>query len=177
MDRTDQVSEHYKGDRGAAYAAIQAPGDHPGLALNANYFAPYIEREHRVLDFGCGSGGMLPHLAKLAAEVEGLEVNDAARAVALQRGFTVYAGVDELPADARYDIIVSNHVLEHVPNVCEVLCALRRHLVPGGQFVAKLPIDDIRNRHQRTVVEGRREPPPADVDAAALRQRALRIRL
>ncbi len=151
MANTDQVSEHYRSDQGEAYvAARQADPTHIGYGLNFAYFAPYIQPTDRVLDLGCGNGGMLPHIQRKAASVEGVEVNPAARKIASQAGCPVYAGVEELPETSVYDVAVSNHVLEHIPNVCEVLASVREHIRPGGLFVTKLPIDDIRSRHQCT---------------------------
>ncbi len=70
----------------------------------------------------------------------------------LARGFRfpIYESLGAIPAGKQYGVIVSNHVLEHVPDVVDVLYRLRRHLVPGGLFVTKLPIDDIRESLQRT---------------------------
>lgn len=57
----------------------------------------------------------------------------------------MYSRIGEIPADRLYDVIVSNHVLEHIPNVVDTLKLLRKHLVPGGKFVTVLPIDDFRD--------------------------------
>ncbi len=149
MSQVDDVSPHYRGDRGAAYVQQrQSEADHAGYAVDARFFSPHIKSTDSVLDFGCGNGGMLPHFKRVSTAVQGVEVNDAARAIALGRGFSVHAGLDHLPADARFDVVVTNHVLEHVPNVVDVLRAIRRHIAPGGKLVAKLPIDDIRSKHQ-----------------------------
>jgi len=143
------VSDHYRGEGGAAYfKARQADLDHPGYADNARYFAPYLEKSDRVLDFGCGNGGMLPHLEAMAAEAEGLEVNETARQNVDER-FKVHASLEDLGAVEPYDVVVSNHVLEHISNASEVLATLRGRIRPGGRFVTKLPYDDIRTGHQR----------------------------
>ena len=54
----------------------------------------------------------------------------------------VYASLDDLPLRPTYDVIMSNHVLEHVRDVCGTLERLRQWLKPGGRIVLKLPIDD-----------------------------------
>lgn len=48
-----------------------------------------------------------------------------------------------------YDAVVSNHVLEHIPDVCSTLYTLRQRLKPGGRLIVMLPIDDFRERYQR----------------------------
>jgi len=143
------ISSHYKDERGRRYAAlVQNDPCSLGYALNLEFFRPYIKQTDHVLDFGCGNGGMLRLLSRYVAKAEGLEVNAASAEMARAAGLNVYAGVDELPREAAYDIVVSNHVLEHVPDVCATLERLRQCIKPGGLFVTKLPIDDFRSSHQ-----------------------------
>src|SRR5690606_26032487 len=105
-----QASEHYTGQRGAEYAATRHKSHQSvGYDLNFDTFRPHINAGDRVLDFGCGNGGMLPRIQSHGAEPEGLEVNPAAGAIAREAGFTVYPALDEIPADRQYDVIVSNH--------------------------------------------------------------------
>jgi predicted SAM-dependent methyltransferase len=61
----------------------------------------------------------------------------------------VFSSFDALVHEPRYDVIVSNHVLEHVRDVCSTLEKLRAHLKPGGRLVVKLPIDDAHTAYQR----------------------------
>lgn len=150
MSNADQVSEHYLGDQGSNYVAQRlADPSSRGYAINAEYFKPYISSQTRVLDFGCGNGGMILHLRPHVREMVGLEVSESARALAVQTGVKIYEGLDFLPESERFDVIISNSVLEHIPNVIDVMKSLKEHLTPGGLFVTKLPIDDIRNPHQR----------------------------
>lgn len=149
MENQDKVSKHYKGEAAARYVSMrQSNPESIGYALNVEYFAPYIRPGDSVLDFGCGNGGMIPHLIKLAKHVVGLEVSPEARSIAEKTGVRIVAGLDDLNENDVFDVIVSNHVLEHVPNVVEVLTKLRKHIKPGGLFVTKLPYDDIRCSHQ-----------------------------
>ena len=148
-----EIGNHYLESRGEAYvSARQSNTGNLGYAINAEYFAPFIQRSDHVLDFGSGNGGMLPHLGALCSKVEGLEVNDAARKLS-PPDFTIYPNIEAIPSDRKFDVIVSNHVLEHIPDVCSVLSSLRAHLKPTGRLVVKLPIDDIRSKHQRTWAE------------------------
>ncbi len=148
---SEQVSSHYLGAAGERYVAerLRDP-THMGYALNLKWFQPHLRSSDRVLDFGCGSGGILRLVKESVATADGLEVNPAARAIAEQCGCRVWPSLEDLPADALYDAIISNHVLEHVPNVCGTLIALRKHLRPAGLFIAKLPIDDVHAPRQRT---------------------------
>ncbi len=99
----------------------------------------------RLLDAGCGTGGLLARLATAlsGATLVGLELD--AGAVALARGkggFLLAAGtIDLMPFAAEsFDAVVSADVLCH-RGVDEVraLAGLRRCLRPGGMLVLNLP--------------------------------------
>lgn len=139
------ASNHYDGEAGRRYFAYQNQGGLQRGRINARKFAPYTRPQDRVLDFGCASGGMLLHLA-CAARI-GVEVNPIARAEAHRNGIEVYPALEAIP-NASVDLIVSNHVLEHVPAPLEALGQLRERLRPGGRLVLVVPIDDWRNQRK-----------------------------
>ncbi len=151
MDETSTgVSSRYVGDRGAQYTALrQSSPESLGYQLNLEYFLPYLRAEDRVLDFGCGNGGMLRLLRPHVGEAEGLEVNPNSANIARQSGLTVYTQLAELPADRPFTVVVSNHVLEHVRDVPSTLEQVRAHMSPGGRLLLKLPLDDWRDPIQR----------------------------
>ena len=95
----------------------------------------------RVLDAGCGGGGMPLSLAEHAAHVVGIDpVNRFGAAgvvLARERGLTNvwFAQADgmALPfADAAFDLVLSHAVIEHVPDADGYLAECRRVLAPGG---------------------------------------------
>ncbi len=144
------ISEHYLGDAGSHYVDHhQSNQVSPGYALDLAYFVPYLGTHDRVLDFGCGNGGVLRLLDAHVASADGLEVNPHAAAIARGSGQTVFNGLDELPGDPVYDVVLSNHVLEHVRDVATTLEAVRHSMKPGGRLLLKLPLDDWREAHQR----------------------------
>lgn len=58
--------------------------------------------------------------------------------------------------DRTFDLVVCNYVLEHVPNLLEWLCDLRKVLAPGGRLLFSLPDRKYTYdylRHETTVVE------------------------
>jgi SAM-dependent methyltransferase len=145
------VSAHYLGARGVEYVRQRyADADLTLNEIEFRFFAPYVGAGDAVLEFGCGTAGMLPFLGEVAASVTGLEVNPAAAERARRFGHPVVERLEELGDVPRFDVIVSNHVLEHVRDVCGTLERLRRVLRPGGRAAFKLPIDDIRAARQRT---------------------------
>jgi SAM-dependent methyltransferase len=144
-------SPHYTGDAGRQYAATH----HSGVKsiawdIEFEHFRPYLGRADTVLDFGCANGGMLLRVSRNVATAHGLEVNEASREVARANGLRVFGSLSEIPSEQRYERVISNHVLEHVRDVCGTLEAIRGVLQPGGLLVAKLPINDIREPRQRT---------------------------
>ncbi len=163
-----KVSSHYSGEAGKAYVQArqyQVPNA-MGYKLNFEHFAPYIKPGMSVLDFGCGNGGMLDMTAQVVGavgaakgathataggkgSVEGLEVNPAAADRARSLGYTIHGAMGDLPSQA-YDLIISNHVLEHVRDVVGTLEIMKKALKVGGLFVTKLPIDSVRDPNQRT---------------------------
>ena len=145
-----KISEHYSGERGQHYTALkQSDPTGPGYAVDFAYFRPYLKPSDVLLDFGCGNGGILRLAAQCVARADGVEVNPASAQIARAEGLTVHPSADELPTVPTYDIITSNHCLEHVRDVCGTLERLRQCLKPGGRIVLKLPIDDARTSYQR----------------------------
>jgi SAM-dependent methyltransferase len=55
----------------------------------------------------------------------------------------VYTSLDDL-TDDHYDVIISNHVLEHVLDPYAVLVSARRKLKLNGKLVFCVPVDDWR---------------------------------
>lgn len=150
MSRETIVSNRYQGEAGSHYVAhYQADPEEIGYELNFAYFKPLLRPTDAVLDFGCGNGGMLRLIDGYVDRAEGLEVNPHAAATARALGLTVHADLAGLSAVSAYDVVVSNHVLEHIRDVPGTLEALRACLKPGGRLVLKLPIDDWRAPKQQ----------------------------
>jgi len=95
----------------------------------------------RVLDVGCGGGLLSEAMAKLGAEVTGIDLGEAALQVArlhlLESGAKVrYERIpverlaDETPAE--YEVVTCMELLEHVPDPPSVIDACARLLKPGG---------------------------------------------
>jgi SAM-dependent methyltransferase len=94
----------------------------------------------RLLDAGCNEGRGLRIYARNGFQVEGLELNPSAAAVAREAGFTVHVGdTTDFTASAAYDVVVLSNVLEHAPDPKKVLSNLRANLQPGGQLWISCP--------------------------------------
>ena len=94
----------------------------------------------RLLDIGCNEGRGLQIYARNGFQVEGLELNETAAAVAREAGFTVYTDAleDFIPANS-YDVAVLSNVLEHSLDPKAMLSSVRRLLQPEGQVWITCP--------------------------------------
>jgi len=97
----------------------------------------------RVLDFGCGGGFFLNICRQLGAEVQGIEPSRHGAKTARQQGLAVFEGSLEdfldQHGDERFDVITSNHVIEHVPDPVKTLSDLRQLLAAGGTMTIAVP--------------------------------------
>jgi len=102
-----------------------------------------LKRGERLLDFGCGTGGLLIDLCRLrGATGIGVDVSqrqveiaeEQARRFGAQCTFELYDG-SRLPfPDGSFDAACSKDVLGHVPDIQAALRELHRVLKPGGRF-------------------------------------------
>jgi len=109
--------------------------------------APY----EGVLDFGCGSGVMLPFLCGISARVTAMDVDLLPfERVSRQRAFPANLQVHDacevtlkdLPKTS-FDLIVATDVLEHVQDIAGTLNDMKSLLKPGGQVVISGPTENI----------------------------------
>lgn len=104
--------------------------------------------EGRGLDLGCGDGLLTRIVLEEAGprEVVGVDPDPAEASQAQVLGIyaAVYAvGGGSVPeADASFDWVLSNSVLEHIDELEPVLAEVGRLLRPGGQFVFTVPGPD-----------------------------------
>jgi 2-polyprenyl-3-methyl-5-hydroxy-6-metoxy-1,4-benzoquinol methylase len=111
----------------------------------------------RVLDAGCGGGGMPLSLAEHADEVIGIDpinrFGSAGVVLGRERGLThlhfLQADGMALPfAAGRFDLVLSHAVIEHVSNARLYLEECRRVLKPGGRmFLSTAPYLSFAGAH------------------------------
>ena len=95
-----------------------------------------------VLDVGCSSGLLLAEIGKLGDyELLGVELKAEAADAAQSRGIEVWRGdVQDAPfAVASVDLILLQHVLEHVFDPIAMLRTVHGLLKPGGRVCGEVP--------------------------------------
>jgi SAM-dependent methyltransferase len=130
------------------------------LALLDAHLPPGSRGALRLLDAGCGTGGMLPHLRRYG-EVWGIDLSPYALPYAMRRvaacdgAHLARASVLQLPfADGAFDVVTSFDVLYHldVTDDQAALREVRRVLKPGGLALIRVPAyDRLRGAHDRVV--------------------------
>jgi len=95
----------------------------------------------RVLDFGCGRGGMIQRLMEAgASSALGIELNESYIDFAGRKVASEWENAEFLRADIRdispepADIVVSTNVMEHVMSLPDTLAAVVNACKPGGEL-------------------------------------------
>jgi len=126
MHRLEDGHWWFVGKRLLVAALLEGVLDRPGL---------------RLLDVGCGTGGVLAHLQPRVHPV-GVDRAPPALAHCRQRGLLDVACAEgnQLPfAPASFDVILMLDVLEHFADEGPLLGAVRRLLRPGGTLLVSVP--------------------------------------
>lgn len=107
-----------------------------------------IEVHGRVLDAGCGSGGIAVSFAEECEQAVGLDIKnkfgDAGVVLARERGVSnavfVQGDGTKLPfAPESFDLVLSHSVIEHVDSAEAYLAECHRVLRPGGVLFLQTP--------------------------------------
>ncbi len=113
----------------------------------ANRLKPWLPHKHtRVLDIGCGGGGLLQALVDGGhTHCQGLDPDPAAVAAAQASGLQVTQGllsaVPNLFAGQQFDLIVLSHVAEHLRDLGWI-ARLPELLAPQGALYIEVPNPD-----------------------------------
>ena len=104
------------------------------------------------LDVGCGAGLLCEPLARLGAEVTGVDAapeNTAAAAIHAERsGLDIRYMAGELAAQdiGRFDLVTAMEVIEHVADKLAFAAELSARLAPGGLMILSTPNRTVRSR-------------------------------
>jgi SAM-dependent methyltransferase len=107
-----------------------------GGMVNLDKFSSFLTINDTVLEFGCGGGYLLKNVQ--CKKKIGIEINPVARKNAEEFGLTVFGDIADVP-DNFADIVISNHVLEHVDNPLNTLVDLYNKIKYNGKLVFVVP--------------------------------------
>lgn len=99
-------------------------------------------RDARLVDIGCGAGGLLDSLSDRGFhDLTGVDPAAACAREVSRRGHDGVVGTfDNHPlADASFDGVILSHVLEHVHDISSALAAAARLLRPAGWLYVEVP--------------------------------------
>lgn len=105
-----------------------------------------------VLSIGCGNGSELANFKFAGCVVNGIEasehrVRQANRLIGGGIKSRMVEGLNEETFARRFDLVMSNHVVEHCLDLHEVMAAVMRVIKPGGWLQLSVP-----NRYRMPVV-------------------------
>ncbi|WNC70871.1 bifunctional 2-polyprenyl-6-hydroxyphenol methylase/3-demethylubiquinol 3-O-methyltransferase UbiG [Thalassotalea psychrophila] len=111
--------------------------------LRRNFITSHVGDifDKQVIDVGCGGGILAESLARLGANVTGIDMGqeplNVAKLHALEAGVTV--NYEKITAEQKanenqqsFDVVTCMEMLEHVPDPASIICACAQMVKPGG---------------------------------------------
>lgn len=99
-----------------------------------------LSRGGKLLDYGCGTGEFLAHMASRGFSVQGIEPGLLAREQAvMNHGLNVLPTIGEITATEQFNTVTMWHVLEHVHNLRTTIKWLYASLSQSGHLIVAVP--------------------------------------
>lgn len=141
-------NDFYTGESGKKYLEQRTGAQSEYTqSLRSTLFRDLGSESSVVLDFGCGTGGVLQRLQ--AKRRIGIEVSASTAEVAKAAGIFVCSDLAHIP-DQSVDVAISFHAIEHVDDPLHILRELRRVLRVGGRARLVVPCEVPVSRLQRS---------------------------
>jgi SAM-dependent methyltransferase len=152
---TTSITNFVCGACGLDFYVPQSPGDsslYAHLQRTSWYYEPakweferaiaQIGVDDRYLEIGCGVGNFAGELVRAGRKhVHALDSNQDALREAAAKGVRTFADPAAIGA-ARFDVVATFQVLEHVPDPLDFLRFQQSLLAPGGRILVAVPNHD-----------------------------------
>ena len=103
-------------------------------------FLKSVANPKKVLEVGCGAGGILSRYADIGCEVLGIDFDENYLEAARKNSIPVKCGsIEQLSYNEKYDLIILSHVLEHIKYPFDFLTKLSNHLTDEGVLYIEVP--------------------------------------
>jgi 2-polyprenyl-3-methyl-5-hydroxy-6-metoxy-1,4-benzoquinol methylase len=105
-------------------------------------FLPVLKGNEKIIDIGCGHGGVSSELIKRGFEVYGVEINDEAIISLKEKGFKVFKKDINKPLhiEEKFDIVLILDVLEHLFDPLFLLNEGKKITKQGGAIIINVPL-------------------------------------
>ncbi len=125
-----------------ALQKVQGGNYYPVSKWEYNEALKFIQPGDKILEIGCGVGHFLKQASAKGSEVTGLELNTAAVDICRSKGFDVSNEMLDVHAEnntAKYDVVSSFQVLEHITDVKNYIDDCLKVLKKGGYLIFAVP--------------------------------------
>lgn len=121
------------------YKAMR-PGYRPSLEIYTDWVSSLVHAGTRLLDAGCGPGGLVKGYVGTADQVVGVDRYASTFQEPAEISTLIESDLDALPfPDGHFDVVTCSWVLEHLRQPERVFAEVSRVLKPGGRFLFITP--------------------------------------
>jgi 2-polyprenyl-3-methyl-5-hydroxy-6-metoxy-1,4-benzoquinol methylase len=138
--RSDDIPESYQGNYGEDEAIERYMLGEQTRVFYRKVLTGLRVRRGRLLDLGCGYGGLLEEATRLGYDAQGIDLSQPLVTKARARGLKVECkSAENIDEAGAFDVVTMLDLIEHVPDPLALLASVRRALKPGGEFVVYTP--------------------------------------
>ena len=143
MQDVYRQSSYYEGGA-CGYADTSYAAQEPALRATFRRLLRNLEKRGLtggdLLEIGCGYGYLLNEARLFFNRRVGTEFSPHGADIARETGAEVFVGgVEQVPADAKFDCVIATQVIEHVYEPLLFVKRLADHTKPGGHIVLATP--------------------------------------
>ena len=117
-----------------------------------NFSKEFLKGNEKILEIGCGAGGIIKAFKDKGFEVEGCDLGSKYLEYGRSKGLTLHHGSSQslVELNKKFDFIIISNVFEHMSNLSEELKTVRELLNDDGKVFIDLPgILHIQTSHTR----------------------------